>query len=126
MSGALLAIYFLFAPATDLLRHSGEHPLITARAGNKYLRWMSQGSELVEHKGLRLATLSAPARLLADYREEGFLRILMDPNLADNAVLYGPDALQIFVNGRKMSCRNEGDSRRLFFPILNNREPCER
>ncbi len=126
MSGALLAIYFLFAPAPDLLQQSGNLPLIVARKGEKYLRWMAEGSQIVEHDGLRLATLSAPAKLVVDYQDEGFLRILMAPNLADNAVLYGPDALQIFVNGRKMSCRKEGDSRRLFFPILNNREPCER
>lgn len=126
MSGALFAIYFLFAPAPDLMQQSAEHPLLVARVGKRYLRWMSQGHQFVEHNGLRLATLSAAAKLVVDYQDEGFLRILMAPNLADNAVLFGPDALQVFVNGRKMSCRKEGDFRRLFFPILNNREPCER
>lgn len=126
MSGALFAIYFLFAPAPDLMQQSAEHPLLAARVGKRYLRWMSQGHQFVEHNGLRLATLSAAAKLVVDYQDEGFLRILMAPNLADNAVLFGPDALQVFVNGRKMSCRKEGDFRRLFFPILNNREPCER
>ena len=126
MSGSLLAIYFLFVPVSDLMQQSPGQELIAARVGEKYLRWMAQGREIAGHNGLHLATLSAPAKLVVDFQDEGFLRILMTPNLADNAVIYGPDALQIFVNGRKMSCRKEGDSRRLFFPILNNREPCER
>ncbi len=127
MSGVLIALYFVLAPAQDLLSLvSPEASLITARAQGKYLRWYSGTTATVIDGQQRLALFSGPTRLIADYQDEGFLRIWMQPNLADNAVIYAPDALQIFVNGRKISCRKEGDSRRLFYPILNNREPCER
>ncbi len=127
MSGVLIALYFVLAPAQDLLNLVGpEASLITARAHGKYLRWYSRETATVRDGTQRLAQFSGPTRLIADYGDEGFLRIWMQPNVADNAVVYAPDALQIFVNGRKISCRKEGDSRRLFYPILNNREPCER
>ena len=127
MSGVLIALYFVLAPAQDLLNlPSPATSLITARAQGKYLRWYSGATATVNDGPQRLALFSGPTRLIADYQDEGFLRIWMQPNLADNAVIYAPDALQIFVNGRKISCRKEGDSRRLFYPILNNREPCER
>ncbi len=127
MSGVLIALYFVLAPAQDLLNlQSPEASLITARSQDKYLRWYSREAASISDGKQRLALFSNPTRLVADYQDEGFLRIWMDPNVADNAVIYAPDALQIFVNGRKISCRKEGDSRRLFYPILNNREPCER
>lgn len=127
MSGVLVALYFVLSPAQDLLNLKGsEARLITARTGDKYLRWYSRDTTSVSDGAHRLALLSSPARLIADYQDEGFLRIWMEPNVADNAVVYAPDALQIFINGRKISCRKEGDFRRLFYPILNNREPCER
>jgi len=127
VSGVLIALYFVLAPAQDLLNLTGpEHSLITARAQGKFLRWYSRETATVKDGQQSLALFSASTRLVADYQDEGFLRIWMEPNVADNAVIYAPDALQIFVNGRKISCRKEGDSRRLFYPILNNREPCER
>jgi len=127
VSGVLIALYFVLAPAQDLLNLKGpEANLITARAQDKYLRWYSRETASVSDGKQGLALFSSPTRLVADYQDEGFLRIWMEPNVADNAVIYAPDALQIFVNGRKFSCRKEGDSRRLFYPILNNREPCER
>ena len=126
MSGTLLALYFLFAPPLELLSLDWHDTLIAARSGDRYLRWASRGQREVVLQGRRLALLSAPAKLVADFQDEGFLRMAMEPNVADNAVFYGPDALQIFVNGRKLSCRKEGDNRRLFYPVLNNREPCER
>lgn len=121
MSGILLALYFIAAPPADLLSGvtAGQ---ITAQSGGKLIRWFSQGSAQIGS----LATLNAPAKILADYQDEGFLRVVIEPNVIDNAVVYAPEALQIFVNGRKLSCRKEGDQRRIFYPILNNREPCER
>jgi hypothetical protein len=126
LSGVLLALYFLNAPAQELLGLEMERSLVAARVGEKYLRWYSRGVARVADQGVTLGTFSGPLKLVADYQDEGYLRILMEPNLADNAVIWGPEVLQIFVNGRKLSCRKEGDSRRLFYPILNNREPCER
>ncbi len=127
MSGVLIALYFVLVPARDLLNLKGSAAnLITARAQDKYLRWYSRDTASVIDGAHGLALFSSPTRLVADYQDEGYLRIWMDPNVADNAVVYGPDALQIFINGRKISCRKEGDFRRLFYPILNNREPCER
>jgi hypothetical protein len=127
VSGVLIALYFIFVPAPELLTLKGqESNFLRARAQDKDLRWLSLGQARVQDGERRLALFSAPTRIVADYQDEGFLRIWMDPNVADNAVIYGPEVLQIFVNGRKLSCRKEGDFRRLFYPILNNREPCER
>jgi len=120
----LAAIVFLFAPASDLLALPEQRQLLATRDGRP-LRWMSFGQEEVIISGLRLASLSAPAGLVADFTEEGFLRITMEPNKADNSVFLAPRTRQIFVNGRKLSCRVEASQRRVFYPILNNQEPCE-
>jgi len=121
-----LAIYFLFAPPLEILELSQPEQLIIARNDKGYLRWFGQGREAYQDGKTSLASFRSPTRLVADFREEGLLRITISPNEADNAVLYGPFIQQIFVNGRKLSCRQEGDLRRIFYPVLNNREPCER
>lgn len=124
---SLAAIVFLFAPAQELLALP-ERPQILAIHEGRPLRWLSFAQQEVQLQGKQLASLSAPASLLADFTDEGFLRITIEPNVADNSVFWAPVTRQIFVNGRKLSCRVEGvegDKRRLFYPILNNREPCE-
>lgn len=126
MSAILAALYFLNAPATELLNLPTPLAFIAAEANHRYLRWYSRGQAKVTHHNRTLATLNAPARLVADFQDEGFLRIAIEPNVADNGLFYGPEVSQIFVNGRKLNCRIEGPNRRAFYPILNNREPCER
>jgi len=124
--GILLALYFISAPPTDLLILTPPTITIAAQANQRYLRWLSSGKAAVEHRNQLLANLSAPARLVVDFQDAGFLRITIEPNVADNALFFAPDASQIFVNTRKLNCRIEGNYRRAFYPILNNREPCER
>jgi len=126
LSGILLALYFITAPPADLLTLQPQSSPITAQANEKYLRWFSRGESTIRHNHLTLATLTAPATLIADFQDEGFLRITIEPNTADNALFYAPEVSQIFVNTRKLNCRIEGTYRRAFYPILNNREPCER
>jgi hypothetical protein len=75
---------------------------------------------------LLLARFAGAATVVADFQDAGFLRLTMTPNVADNAVVYAQGAQEIFVNGRKVSCRAEGEMRRLFYPNLQNREPCEK
>jgi hypothetical protein len=122
--GSLAAVVFLFAPAPELLALP-EKPQLLAQYEGRPLRWLSFGRADVSIGGRKLASLSGPATLVADFQDEGFLRITMEPNTADNSVFWAPVTRQIFVNGRKLSCRVEGSERRLFYPILNNREPCE-
>ena len=126
MRGILAALYFVVAPVEEVLPEQGPAGVVVARGERGVLRWAARGLALVAEGGLRLARLSGEARVVADYQEEGFLRIVMEPNVADNMVVWGPEAQQIFVNRRKLSCRKEGEERRVFYPVLNNREPCER
>lgn len=122
----LAALLFLQTPARDLLGRLPERTQLVARDGQgKLLRWASSGQSTVNHGGTTLARFAAPARAVADFEADGFLRLWLQPNVADNAVLFAPDTLQIFVNGRKISCRKEGETRRIYYPNLNNREPCE-
>lgn len=124
MLSPLAAMVFLFAPPAELLALP-ERPQLLAMREEKPFRWMSFGSEEVQIRGRRLASLAAPANLVADFSDEGFLRITTEPNTADNSVFWAPVTRQVFVNGRKLSCRVEGTQRRVFYPILNNRESCE-
>lgn len=124
MTGITIALYCLLAPPADLLAASTMN--WAARGPQGYLRWFSAGQAQVQHDGSLLARLPAPLRILADYQDPPFLRLTVEPNRIDNALLHGPQVEQIFVNGRKLSCRQEGPLRRVFYPILNNREPCER
>lgn len=126
MQGILLALYFLTAPPADLLSLQPPSNLITAQAGQRYLRWFSRGQSTIYDGSRLLATLGAPATLIADFQDPGFLRISIEPNTADNGLFFAPASSQIFVNTRKLNCRIEGDYRRAFYPILNNREPCEK
>lgn len=124
MFGTLFALYFLLSPPAQLLQ-PGSQTLI-ARDGERLLRWHVT-EELVVRDGARvLARFPAPAIVVADYQDPGFLRLTMTPNVADNSLVYAQSAQEIFVNGRKVSCRFEGELRRLFYPNLQNREPCER
>lgn len=80
----------------------------------------------IEARGQVLARFPGEAIVVADFQDTGFLRFQMSPNVADNSLVYAQTAQEIFVNGRKVSCRVEGDLRRLFYPNLQNREPCEK
>jgi hypothetical protein len=124
VQGIFFALYFLLCPPAQLLQ-PGQGILI-ARDGERLLRWHGT-EELLMRDGERvLARFAAPAIVVADYQDPGFLRLWMSPNVADNSLVYAQSAQEIFVNGRKVSCRFEGELRRLFYPNLQNREPCER
>ncbi len=125
MSAILIALYFLTAPAQELIERRPASP-IAAMNGQRYLRWASSGVATVRHGGTTLATLTGPAAIVADYGQDNILRVTIEPNTADNALFYGPEVTQVFVNSHKLNCRVEGANRRAFYPILNNREPCER
>jgi hypothetical protein len=63
---------------------------------------------------------------IADEEDEGrMVRLRIRGGNGDGLALLAPRARQVFVNGRKMSCRAEGDVRHLSLPWLNNLEPCE-
>ncbi len=122
--GTAFAIYFLLAPPAQLLRPGPG--LLIARDGARYLRWHATGLTAVQDGQKILGQFAVPAIIVADYQDTGFLRLQMAPNVADNSLVYAQTAQEIFVNGRKVSCRVEGDLRRLFYPNLQNREPCEK
>jgi hypothetical protein len=124
LPGLGFILYFLFAPPADLLRLEGG-PWI-ARSEGRLLRWQSSGRAAVFAGGQLLARFPQAANVVADYREEGFLRLTLRPDAADNSVVYAQSAREIFVNGRKIGCREEGTMRRLYYPVLQNREPCEK
>lgn len=126
MHTLLAALLFLQTPPRDLLQSLPATTQLIARDANgKLIRWASTGHEQLSQGTTSLARFARPTRAVADFEPDGFLRLWLEPNVADNAVLYAPDTLQIFVNGRKISCRKEGDTRRIYYPNLNNREPCE-
>ncbi len=124
MPGIWFAIYFLTAPPEQLLVPA-DRPLV-ARSANRLLRWHSTGRADVDFAGRRLAAFPAPTLAVADYQDPGFLRLHLNPNVADNSLVFAQSAEEIFVNGRKVGCRVEGPLRRLYYPNLQNREPCER
>jgi hypothetical protein len=122
--GTFFALYFLLTPPAQLLGPGTG--LLVARDGERLLRWHATGIATIADRGQVLARFAAPANVVADYQDAGFLRFQMTPNVADNSVVYAQTAQEIFVNGRKVSCRVEGELRRLFYPNLQNREPCEK
>lgn len=124
MFGTFFALYFLLTPPAQLLQPG--RGLLVARDGARYLRWHATGMATVRDGERLLGQFSAPAIVVADFLDAGFLRFQMTPNVADNSLVYAQTAQEIFVNGRKVSCRVEGESRRLFYPNLQNREPCEK
>ncbi len=123
MHGIVVALYFLTAPPQSLLELKGQ---VVALNGETILRWQSSGQARIFFGNRLLADFASPASVVADFQDSGFLRFWMNPNVADNGLVYPQDAHEIFVNGRKVSCRFEGPLRRLFYPNLQNREPCER
>ncbi len=124
MFGTAFALYFLLAPPPQLLVPGSA--LLIARDGDRLLRWHATNlTEILDGQKI-LASFPAPAFIVADYQDPGFLRFHMTPNVADNSLVYAQTAQEIFVNGRKVSCRVEGNLRRLFYPNLQNREPCEK
>lgn len=124
MFGTLFALYFLLTPPSQLLRPA--EGLVVARDGDRLLRWHATRMTAIEARGQVLARFPGEAIVVADFQDTGFLRFQMSPNVADNSLVYAQTAQEIFVNGRKVSCRVEGDLRRLFYPNLQNREPCEK
>jgi hypothetical protein len=124
LSGIWFAIYFLTAPPAELLQPADR--LLVARHGDRLLRWHATNQASVSFAGRTLARFSAPALAVADYQDPGFLRLTLHPNVADNSLVYSQSAEEIFVNARKIGCRVEGPLRRLYYPVLQNREPCER
>ena len=126
MHALLAAFFFLYTPPGDLLPLLPAPVTLIARdSSGQPLRWASTAQSQVLDGPRLLARFSAPTRVIADFEPDGYLRLSLDPNVADNAVLYAPATLQIWVNGRKISCRQEGPNRRIYYPNLNNREPCE-
>jgi hypothetical protein len=122
--GTAFALYFLLTPPQQLLVPGTA--LLIARDGERLLRWHATGQAEIRDRQTILASFPAPALIVADYQDPGFLRFHMTPNVADNSLVYAQSAQEIFVNGRKVSCRVEGILRRLFYPNLQNREPCEK
>lgn len=124
MFGIAFALYFVLTPPAQLLQPGPG--LLVAREGGRYLRWHSTGLDTVQDGERMLGRFAGTAIVVADYQDAGFLRMHMAPNVADNSLVYAQGAQEIFVNGRKVSCRVEGEWRRLFYPNLQNREPCEK
>jgi hypothetical protein len=122
--GTAFALYFLLTPPAQLLQPGPG--LLIARDGARYLRWHATGMSTVRDGERLLGSFAGRSIIVADYQDTGFLRFQMAPNVADNSLVYAQTAQEIFVNGRKVSCRVEGDFRRLFYPNLQNREPCEK
>lgn len=124
MLGTYFVLYFLLAPPQSLLRPAPV--LLIAHHQGQILRWHSSGHANVRHGALTLARFSAPTLAVADFQDPGFLRLTLQPDVADNSLVYPQSAREIFVNARKIGCREEGPLRRLYYPVLQNREPCEK
>ncbi|MDX2181643.1 MAG: hypothetical protein SFV18_18760 [Bryobacteraceae bacterium] len=68
--------------------------------------------------------LPRPVRVEVRY-EDSRVRIEMEGEIQDPVRVFAPKALEIWINGEKMTCRRYGGYRLATFPILHNQEACE-
>jgi|GEM_PF-3776823 len=68
--------------------------------------------------------LPRPVKVELQY-EDTRVRIEMEGEIQDPVRVFAPRALEIWINGEKMTCRRYGGYRLATFPILHNQEACE-
>lgn len=75
---------------------------------------------------LRNPLLPVPVAVAVAYSDDGRrIDLTMPGEIQDPVRVFAPAALEVWINGEKMTCRRYGPWRLATFPILHNREACE-